>query len=122
METQKDFIEDLAGEILKAWQAAHGVNTGKASLLVGPNQIAVLIEEAFSKAEKKLAEGQTGKELLRKYSLELLNQICTDMKVRIESAVGSTMKDSDVIANPDADQVMFVFKFTGHLSAGASME
>jgi len=122
MGSLKKNFEGLAREMLKAWKAAHGVKTGKISNLIDPSQVAFLIEGAFSKAERVLAEDQAGKALLMQYITELLSQINSDMKVRIESVAGNKILDSDVIANLDAGQVMFIYKFTSLEAAGSSLE
>jgi uncharacterized protein YbcI len=111
MGSRKKNLELLASEMLKAWQTAHGVKIGAVSTLIGPSQVAFLIENAFSQAERVLAEDQGGKTLLMQYTRALLSQISRDMKERIETVAGDSVLDSDHIANLDAGQVMFIYKF-----------
>ena len=108
--SQPNLFDDLAQEFLGAWCMAHGFDAGSASVLVGEDHLAILIEGAFSLAEHKLAEAQSGEALLREYAAELLNQICAAMIKQIERVVERKVLSSDINVNPDADQVMFIFK------------
>lgn len=111
MQTKKKVIARLEEELLRAWQSAHGVKTGKASALVGSERLAILIDDAFSRAERKMAEAQAGEMLLRQYALELLNQICNETSLNIELEIGRKIRSREVNVNLDANQVMFVFRF-----------
>jgi uncharacterized protein YbcI len=103
-------LDHLAQDFLTAWQNAHGFSAGSARSLIGPERLAILIEGAFSKAERKLAEAQSGETLLREFASELLNQICAAMLEKIERVAERKVLSSDINVNPDADQVMFIFK------------
>ncbi|MBN1668319.1 MAG: DUF2294 family protein [Anaerolineales bacterium] len=103
-------LSDLAQDLLQAWQEAHGVTPGQATSLVGTDQLAILIEGAFSQAELKLAEDQAGEALIRQYAKELLVLICDERLDQIEKAVGRRVLSSGINVNPDTDQVMFIFK------------
>ena len=111
MSSAHDPLDLLAQDFLEAWQEAHGVKSGQACALSGPDHMAIIIDGSFSQAERKLAEGQTGENLLRQYAIELLNQICDQMAVHIQRVAGRQVVSSDVNVNPDIDQVMFIFKF-----------
>jgi uncharacterized protein YbcI len=102
-------LDLLAQDFLQAWQDAHGVRSGQVSVLSGSDHLAIIIEESFSQAERKLAEGQSGEALLRQYAEKLLNQICDQMSERIQQVVGRQVRASNVTVNPETDQVMFVF-------------
>ena len=110
MSSPHDHLDELAQDFLKAWQEAHGVKSGRAFALSGFDHLAIIIEDSFSQAERKLAEGRNGDILLRQYAVELLNQICDQMSDRIEQAVGRTVRTSHVNVDPETDQVMFTFK------------
>ena len=110
MSSPLDPLDFLAQGFLQAWQDAHGGKSGRAYALSGPDHLAIIIEDSFSQAERKLAEGQTGEALLRQYAVELLNQICDQMSERIQQVVGRQVRASNVNVNPETDQVMFVFK------------
>ena len=108
--TVDDKLAALAEDFLSAWQEAHGFSGGEARALFGTDRLAILIDGAFSQAEKKLAEEERGEALLRHYAVELLAQVCDQMSVRIQEAVDLNVQSSDVSANPDGDQILFVFK------------
>jgi uncharacterized protein YbcI len=109
MSSPRDPLDLLAQDFLLAWQNAHGVRSGRVSALRGSDHLAIIIEDSFSQAERKLAEGQSGEALLRQYAHELLNQICDQMSERIQQVVGRRVRASNVNVNPETDQVMFVF-------------
>jgi hypothetical protein len=110
MSSQPEPLDLLAQDFLQAWQEAHGVKSGRAYALGGPDHLAIIIEDSFSQAERKLAEGQSGETLLRQYAVELLNQVCDQMSKRIQQVSGRRVESSNVNVNPEADQVMFIFK------------
>lgn len=111
--SQPDALDLLAQDFLRAWQDAHGVKSGRSCALRGPDHLAIIIEDSFSQAERKMAEAQTGETLLRQYAVELLNQICDQMAKRIEQTTGREVLSSDLSVNPEADQVVFTFKLYG---------
>ena len=113
MSSMPDHLDLLAQDFLQAWQAAHGVSSGQAFALSGPDHLAIIIEDSLSQAERKLAEGQTGETLLREYIIVLLNQICDQKLKPIQQVTGRKVDSSHVNVNPESDQVMFIFKFTG---------
>ena len=110
MSSQLEPLDLLAQDFLQAWQDAHGVKSGRAYALTGPDHLAIIIEDSFSQAERKLAEGKAGETLLRQYAVELLVQICDQMSKRIHQVAGRKVSASNVNVNPEMDQVMFIFK------------
>jgi hypothetical protein len=113
MSSTPDPLDELAQDFLQAWQDAHGVEAGRAYALSGPDHLAIIIEDSFSQAERKLAQGHTGESLLRQYAVELLYQICDQMSKRIYQVVGRKVGASNINVNPETDQVMFIFKLEG---------
>ena len=110
MSSSLDPLDALAQDFLQAWQDAHGVKSGRVYALSDADHMAIIIEGSFSKAERKLAEAQSGESLLREYATQLLNNICETMKLRIEQAVKRKVLSSEVSVNPDTDQLIFLFK------------
>ena len=104
----------LADVFLTAWRKAHGSETGHAQVLVGSDHLAILIRDSFSRAERKLAQDQSGEVLLRKYAEKLLQQISNEMTDYIEKALGRSVQTNDVNVNPDTDQIMFIFTLEGN--------
>jgi hypothetical protein len=113
MSYPRDPLDRLAQDFLRAWQAAHGVQSGKACALSGPDHLAIIIEDSFSQAERKLAEGQRGEALIRQYAVELLNQITGQMAEQIQQTTGKAVLSSDLSVNPEKDQVVFTFRLHG---------
>ena len=77
-------------------------------------KVAILIRDSFSRAERKLAQDQSGEVLLRKYAEKLLQQISNEMTDYIEKALGRSVQTNDVNVNPDTDQIMFIFTLEGN--------
>ena len=94
---------------MNAWQEAHGFKAGRSTPIFNPQRFVVLIDGAFSEAEHKLAETQSGKTLLEQYAIELLSDICDTMKIEIETATKRVVLSSEVNVNLAADQVQFTF-------------
>jgi uncharacterized protein YbcI len=111
MKLEEKVIKHLQQNFLLAWQEAHGVKSGKASALIGPDHLAMLIDNAFSRAERTMAGEKPGKALLRQYALELLNQICNEISLEIEETAGCKIRSRDVNVNLDENQVMVIFSF-----------
>jgi uncharacterized protein YbcI len=99
----------LSLDFLTAWQEAHGFKAGRSTPIFSPKRFVIRIEGAFSEAEHKLAETQSGKTLLEQYAIELLSDICDTMKIQIEAATERAVLSSEVNVNLDADQVQFIF-------------
>ena len=70
MKLEEKVIKHLQQNFLLAWQEAHGVKSGKASALIGPDHLVMLIDNAFSRAERTMASEKPGKALLRQYALD----------------------------------------------------
>lgn len=110
MSSPHDPLDGLAQDFLKAWQEAHGVQSGRVFALRGADHLAIIIEDSFSQAERKLAEAQSGESLLREYATQLLNNICSEMKIRIERAVKRDVISSEVSVSLDTDRLIFLFR------------
>ena len=110
MSSPLDPMDTLAQDFLQAWQDAHGVKTGRAFALHGDDHLAIIIEGSFSKAERKLAEVQSGESLLREYATQLLNNICSEMKIRIERMLKRKVLSSEVSVSLDTDRLVFLFQ------------
>jgi uncharacterized protein YbcI len=110
MSSPLDPLDALAKDFLKAWQDAHGVKSGRVFALRGDDHLAIIIENSFSKAERKLAEVQSGESLLREYATQLLNNICSEMKIRIEQMLKREVLSSEVSVSLDTDRLIFLFR------------
>jgi uncharacterized protein YbcI len=110
MSSPHDPLDALAQDFLKAWQDAHGVKSGRVFALRGDDHLAIIIENSFSKAERKLAEEQSGENLLREYATQLLNNICSEMKIRIEQMLKREVLSSEVSVSLDTDRLIFLFR------------
>ncbi len=100
----------VANDVLSAWQQHHGTTSGNAHSMIGPEGVAVFIEEAFSPAEHALAARQKGNDLLNRYVKSLLEQVCADQQSRIALAAGRAVASTGVSADPAAGWVMCFFR------------
>lgn len=105
-------LQSLADDFLRAWQRAHGTETGSAHAMVGPQGIVIFIENAFSRAELTVAhQGQgSSTELLQRYVRSLLDHICLEERQRVETAVSRPILSTGVSMDPEAGWVMCVFR------------
>ena len=93
MSSPLDPMDALAQDFLKAWQDAHGVKSGRVFVLHGDDHLAIIIEN-----------------LLREYATQLLNDICSEMKIRIERMVQREVLSSEVSVSLDTDRLVFLFR------------
>lgn len=100
----------VADDVLSAWRQDHGTAGGRAHTLVGPEGVAVFIENAFSQAEAALALQQSGSDLLNRYVRQLLEQVCVEQAARLEGATGCRVTSTGVSTDPAAGWAMCFFK------------
>ena len=100
----------ISQAFLETWQDVHGFSAGSANVLMGPQQLVIIIDGAFSRAERNLAKNQSGKNLLITYTNALLQQISDTMVVQVEQTVERQVLTHMYNVNIPADQVMFSFQ------------
>ncbi|MCA9970349.1 MAG: DUF2294 family protein [Anaerolineales bacterium] len=103
-------LTSVADEVLTAWRQHHGTTGGRAHTLVGPEGVAVFIEEAFSQAETALAVQQSGSSLLSRYVRRLLEEVCAEQVERLEAATGRRVTSTGVSTDPVDGWAMCYFK------------
>lgn len=107
----KGLLATVAADVLDAWQNSHGTTNGEAYTMVGPQGLVVFIEDAFSRAELKLAEQREGSHLLNRYVRGLLQHVCREQVSRLERVTGRDIVGSGVSADLQAGWVMCFFRF-----------
>ena len=107
---QETMLTTVCKDILAAWRQAHGTSDGNAHAMVGPEGIVVFIEEAFCKAELRLAAQQQGEQLLNRYIHSLLTEMCREQVQQVETAVQRQVISTGVSTDLEAGWVMCVFK------------
>lgn len=109
MSNADQITHKISHVFLEIWQEVHGFSAGSANALMGPQQLVIIIDGAFSHAEHNLAKNQSGKNLLISYTNALLQQISDTMIEQVEQAVERQVKSHIYHVNIPADQVMFSF-------------
>ncbi len=102
--------EALAQEFLAAWQQAHGAPHGAASALIGPDSLAVLLEQAFSRAEHSLSRQSDNAALLEQYIHRLIDQIAPQLAGRVEQVTSRPVLSTSLNAEVKQDWVIIFFK------------
>lgn len=108
MEMEK--MSTIAQDLLAAWQQAHGTRHGKAHSMAGPEGVVIFIEDAFSQAELKLTEQQSGCELLRRYAKGLLEQVCREQATHIAAVSGRSVIATGVSIDPQEGWLICFFR------------
>ncbi len=104
-------LNQIADEMLAAWQKNHGAKNGQAHAINGANCIVVFFEDAFTQAELHLAEQDAGQDdTLNRYVTCLLDHICQEQKASLEERIGTKITSTSVSADPMAGWAMCLFK------------
>ena len=106
-------LAPVAEAILHAWHRAHGTESGSAHVMRGPQSVAIYIEDALCLAEQNLGQEPNNPDLVKKYVLELMHQVCVEQVGGVETAVNQSVTSTEVSVDPAAGWVMFFFKFGG---------
>ena len=104
-------LAPVAQAILEAWHRAHGTESGSAHVMLGPQSVAIYIEDALCLAEQNLGQRPNNPDLVKKYVLELMNQVCEEQVGTVEAAVNQTVTFTELSVDPAAGWIMFFFKF-----------
>ena len=97
-------------ELLTVWQQAHGAPNGTASALIGPDNLAVLLEQAFSRAEYSLSRQPANADLLQQFIHRLIDQISPQVAGRVEQVTGRRVLTTSLNSDIEQDWVIVFFK------------
>jgi uncharacterized protein YbcI len=92
------------------WARLHGLGHRAASALAGSDHIAVIIEEAFSPAEQRLARQTPGQNVMQTYTEQMLAQLYEAVTPRVEAHHGRHVVGASYSLNFTAGWVVCVFK------------
>lgn len=114
-------LNQIAKEMLTAWQENHGAKNGQTYAINGINFVVVLFEDAFTQAELHLAEQEMGQnDTLNRYVNCLLDHICREQKPAIEEIIGRNVISTSVNADPSAGWAMCLFKLMENAETSGS--
>jgi uncharacterized protein YbcI len=99
----------LATLLRAAWEQAHGAPAGKVHVLLGPESVAAWIEDVLSPAERAVAMGAEGHELLQRYTEQLLGTMLLDLQAHVEGIMGRFIVSSTARADMDTGYVLCFF-------------
>lgn len=106
----EDVLTAVAANVLAAWQCNHGTDHGRAHTLGGPEEVVVVIEDAFSQGELALAVQHPNGQLFDRYVRRLLEHVCAEQRERLASMTGRPVVSTGVSADPVAGWAICFFK------------
>ena len=104
--SNRDDREAALGAAMRTlWAQQHGSAPGRVRVLVGPDSVALWVEEVFSPAEQAVTRRPEGRDLMQRYAEQLLAAFEADLRARVEAITGRRIASGNI--RPDAD--------TGHV-------
>jgi uncharacterized protein YbcI len=103
-------LDHLGDRFLKAWMEANGVTDCQAKVLTGEGGLAIIIEGAFTQAERLLAERRPAENPLRHYVNALMNVILEDEIPSLTREVGQKIMSFGNDINFEKGWVMWYVK------------
>ncbi len=103
--------DDFAQQILRAWREAHGADKGRVHLSWGQDRVVVIIEDAFLKGERLLAQSKEGKAVLEQYVHELLAHVVAEQKTTLAHLLQRKIVDTSISCDSIEQWVMIIFRF-----------
>ena len=104
-----DSLLELAQAFLAKWKQIRNIPSGRASAMVGANQIGVLLEDAFTPSELTLAKQESGFELLQRYVEPIVDLISEELRMQIEWSIDCRMITHRVILQVEAGYLIVLF-------------
>ena len=108
--TETDLPDRLAERLLTAWQEANGTPTSRVSIFPGEAGFIILIDEAFTQAERMLAKDGNARNTLRLYVRDLMRVIADQELALLGPALGQDTHSCRTDANFDNRWVMWYFR------------
>lgn len=105
-----DALDQLAEHFLEAWSRANGVTGSRVEVLTGEDRCAILIEDAFTQAERALAEHESADFTLRRYLNGLMNVISEDAIATFGGLTGREAHSLGTDVNFDQSWVMWYIR------------
>lgn len=109
---QQKMTQNLEEIFLNAWQEVHGYCRGDVSILWDAEQLVTIINGAFSRAERELAQKRSGENLLVEYETELLNQIVDKVIQEVQTSTAKKVISHTLSMNIPANKMVFHFQLS----------
>lgn len=107
---QNELVDQLAGCLLEAWAKANGVSDSRVQVLTGEGCFAIVIEDAFTQAERLLAEREAVDNPLRRYLNGLMDVIGEEAIPAGGEIAGRRVRSLGTDVNFEQAWVMWFFK------------
>jgi uncharacterized protein YbcI len=125
MTKSKEVREEVEGRLASMlghlWEQGHGSPAGKERVAVGPDSIAIWLEDVFSPAEREAAHDIEGQRLIQQYAEQLLAAIRPGLWDAVESITGRRIVSGNIRADVDTGHIL-CFLVLGEMLAGTSPE
>jgi uncharacterized protein YbcI len=103
-------LSQITSEVTNTWQLFHGSKEARAHVVFGEKSLVVLLENAFSPAERKLAiEGRSANRL-QKYFAAVLVMVGNSLKEELERIMHKKVSFSGQSMDLKSGWVMCVFQ------------
>ena len=100
-------LHDIAELFLVEWQRSHGRSGQQACASLTGDTLTVTIEHALTEGEMRLAANEPGRDMVRRYIIQLVNEIYPQLAAFVERSLGCFVAASDVDVNSEEGSVCF---------------
>lgn len=107
---QTEKLQEIADGVLTAWQTHHGTVTGTAHAVSGSSSLFVIIENAFSPAERHLMEQEGKHTEYVSYVESLLAHICQEQTAVLRETANLDIVSAGANMNPIDGWVLCFFR------------
>ena len=101
--------DQLAEFFLASWTQANGASESRVEVLAGQDRFVILIEGAFTKAERALAEGHSAEQTLRQYLKGLMDIIAEQAVPYLDGMIGRKARALGTDVNFEGGWVLWYF-------------
>lgn len=100
-------LQDIARLFLSEWQESHGRSSQRACASLTRDTLTVTIENALTDGELTLAATEPGRDMVRRYIIQLVNQIYPQLAAFVERRLDCYVAASDVDVDSEAGSICF---------------
>ena len=105
--TMNQPLQDIARLFLTEWQHAHGRSSQRACASLTRDTLTVTNEDALTEGELKLAANESGRAMVRRYIVQLVNEVYPQLAAFVERSLGCFVAASDVDVDSTAGSICF---------------
>lgn len=105
--TASQSLHEIARLFLDEWQRSHGRAGQEACASLTRDTLTVTIAHALTEGELRLAAHEPGREMVRRYIIQLVNEIYPQLAAFVERSLGCFVAASDVDVDSEAGSICF---------------